>query len=550
MRKYILTPLSLMSLLSGVSARSISVEEAINRAENLDPTWEEVAKTDEKRMLELKIKSAKLQAQKLYGDEYGFRGATDRVIQLDTGQEFLYLNIAGDGDCCFHATKWPRDTAVKALSAYIEEGELALGSTGLTIAKIQEAKEIKERVISIWEGPIESISKESVRVGRKNFFSTDGALKKYEGVKKKIETIIPYLSSDTAINAQLKQHATETFQFIETQREQANIAWTEIEERLRALKSALSEQKNEKLKGSSKRVLEPKSREIAYNDVINRLSDLVTVVTVDGLFRSGGILEKNAAGDFEKQLSVSKWIEANAEISGTEKASVNQTIADALTFTEAEKARTEPNWEEITKRLIKAQDAIRGLKDKFVTKKIEDYVQYLESFMGVLKDSVSLSQSFWSSVTAFMSETENKSEPDTMLMGWDGVIAISDISPYLTDLNKALKAAKQSELKGQKLKRFNFYLNFFKASAEEKKTLINTFYGFKGDREWMDLGPIAHVAPRFGLKYKVYRQEDGKYKMVQASINADEDDGLELRHVFHTGGHYDMLIPLDPGKAN
>lgn len=62
---------------------------------------------------------AKEHANRLFGLEYGYRGATSQVVTAFNGDAYIYLNILGDGNCGFYASGISRVRFIEALEQFI-----------------------------------------------------------------------------------------------------------------------------------------------------------------------------------------------------------------------------------------------------------------------------------------------------------------------------------------------------------------------------------------------------------------------------------------------
>lgn len=90
-----------------ISLQARAVLDPIERDPLMD-TWSDISQ-------HTIVKVAQERAVKLYGEEYGFLGATSKILTSNEGKRYIYINVRGDGNCGFYAAGVPRERFIEAI---------------------------------------------------------------------------------------------------------------------------------------------------------------------------------------------------------------------------------------------------------------------------------------------------------------------------------------------------------------------------------------------------------------------------------------------------
>lgn len=120
------------------------------------------------------VQATKTHAENVYSKEFGFASATKLVVKDVDGREFLYVNMKGDGDCCFHSLGISRDEMLNRLEAYITANEAAFRT--VFEKRLQDYEKISSYLMAYREM---AEQKEVATFKRADFLDKTAAMKKY-----------------------------------------------------------------------------------------------------------------------------------------------------------------------------------------------------------------------------------------------------------------------------------------------------------------------------------------------------------------------------------
>jgi hypothetical protein len=149
------------------------------------------------------VHATEVDVQSVYGREFGFASVTNRVVKDVEGREFLYVNMKGDGDCCFHGLGISREEMLNRLEAYIRANEASFRD--VSEGRLSEYNKIS----SYLAGYKEMVERKEVAEFKKaDFLDKEAGMKEYvddhlagdQGALKDLITV----SWEVLINAQLE----------------------------------------------------------------------------------------------------------------------------------------------------------------------------------------------------------------------------------------------------------------------------------------------------------------------------------------------------------
>jgi|GEM_PF-2820538 len=153
------------------------------------------------------VRATTVDVRSVYGREFGFASVTNRVVKDVEGREFLYVNMKGDGDCCFHGLGISREEMLNRLEAYIRGNEAAFRTA--SEVRLSEYNKISSYLVAYKE----MIERKEVAAFKKaDFLDKEAGMKRYvddhlvagdQGTLKNLITD----SWQVLINAQLESDA-------------------------------------------------------------------------------------------------------------------------------------------------------------------------------------------------------------------------------------------------------------------------------------------------------------------------------------------------------
>jgi hypothetical protein len=69
----------------------------------------------------------------------------------------------------------------------------------------------------------------------------------------------------------------------------------------------------------------------------------------------------------------------------------------------------------------------------------------------------------------------------------------------------------------------------------------------RGSAAWFPGGLFGAIKDRLGIEYNIWARGDAEFIRLYSGggDSGSQAKGARVRHMFFTGGHYDMLIPIE-----